>query len=358
MKIGIVTYHRSHNYGALLQAVALQSVLAEEGHEVTYVDYWPPYHKHLYEVFSVGYMKKRTLKANLRYIFGRIIKYKYIKKRYNNFEDFISQFITPHLSSMDDSYDLIIYGSDQIWRKQREILTYDSFYFGKNKIKAQRQISYAASMGITTCSDNDKIILKEYLSYLDDIAVRESDLLNLVKEIGFNCKLTLDPTLLLSSEKWRSIMNLEKKSIEKYVLYYKLMDNSFDDKQVHEFANQRGLNLKVLYGDARRPKSQEDISTAGPLQFLDYIYNAEFVFTSSYHGLAFSVIFHKAFYASFKKNAGRGYSLLSMLGLSDRMLKPYSKIPESTKPIDYKKIQLILNRNINISKKYLNGYGK
>ena len=68
MKIGILTYHRSNNYGALLQAIALRKVLADMGHEVSFIDYWPAYHRHIYEAFSIASLKYRSLKGNYNYI--------------------------------------------------------------------------------------------------------------------------------------------------------------------------------------------------------------------------------------------------------------------------------------------------
>ena len=68
MKIGILTYHRSNNYGALLQAIALREILFNMGHEVTFIDYWPAYHRHVYMAFSLASMKYRSIKGNISYI--------------------------------------------------------------------------------------------------------------------------------------------------------------------------------------------------------------------------------------------------------------------------------------------------
>ena len=62
MKIGILTYHRSHNYGALLQAIALRKVLADMGNDVTFIDYWPKYHQHTYAFFSLAAMRSGVKK--------------------------------------------------------------------------------------------------------------------------------------------------------------------------------------------------------------------------------------------------------------------------------------------------------
>lgn len=352
MKIGILTYHRSNNYGALLQAIALRKVLADMGHDVYFIDYWPAYHKHLYDIFSFESLKQKSFKNKIRYIGGVIRKYRWIKARIQNFEDFRSIYIYPYLSSMDDMYDMVICGSDQIWRKQREIHVYNPVYFGKNDIKALRQISYAASMGVITKDENDKHVLKDYLSHLDSISVRENDLKELVEELGYDCEQSLDPTLLLNKEQWSSLINITPANSEKYVLYYKLLGNSFDEQLIKKFAKEHNLKLITLYGGAKK-ETENNITTASPRGMLSLINGAEFVFTSSYHGVVFSILFHKSFYAAFSKNSGRAASLLSELNLSNRLLEPMSHIPQNECAIDFAKVDEIIKNKRRPSIEYL-----
>ena len=100
MKIGILTYHRSHNYGALLQAIALRKVLSDMGHVVTFIDYWPAYHKHLYDVFSFhNLLKKRGIRGKCRYAKICFLHYKYRKRRKEAFDLFITNYIALRNSS-------------------------------------------------------------------------------------------------------------------------------------------------------------------------------------------------------------------------------------------------------------------
>lgn len=352
MKIGILTYHRSNNYGALLQAIALRKTLTDMGHEVSFIDYWPAYHKHLYDIFSFASLKQKSFKNQIRYISGIIRKYHWIKARIQNFEDFRSIYIYPYLSSMDDTYDMVVCGSDQIWRKQREIHVYNPVYFGKNDIKALRQISYAASMGIITKDEDDKYILKDYLSHLDSISVRENDLKELVEELGYVCEQSLDPTLLLNKEQWSSLINITPTISEKYVLYYKLLGNSFDEQVIKKFAKEHNLKIITLYG-AANTETENNVTTASPQRMLSLINGAEYVFTSSYHGMVFSILFHKPFYVSFRKNSGRASSLLSELNLSNRLLEPMSHIPQNENVIDFAKVDEIIKTKRKPSIEYL-----
>lgn len=344
MKIGILTYHRSNNYGALFQAIALRKVLSDMGHEVTFINYWPAYHRHMYALFSFPWMMSRKgLKKKKNYLKSCIKNYVYRKERKENFDKFIEGNIVPYLSSVNDTYDVIVLGSDQIWRKQPEINTYNPVYFGEININATKKISYAASMGILPERESDKLKLKYLLSNLNGISVRERDLLDLVHSLGYNeARQDIDPTLLLKSEDWVKMFNLQKvESIGKYALYYKIKD-SFDVSCLEQFAKSRGLTLKIIHSKAIGQNTDSQITTAGPRQFLELIYNAEFVFTSSFHGLAFSLLFHKQFLASFTNNAGRAASLLEALGLSDRMVAPHSTILNELCLIDYEKVDGII----------------
>lgn len=357
MKIGILTYHRSNNYGALLQAIALREVLSDMGHEVSFIDYWPAYHKHMYAIFSFSLMLSlKGFQKKVSYLASCIYRYPYRKKRKDNFERFIQTYIEPYLSSVEETYDIIVHGSDQIWRKQPEIKTYNPIYFGKHSICTSKKISYAASMGIISNDKNDKHIIKEYLSNLDTISVREKELRELVTGLGYDCKICLDPTLLLNNEQWHSLINFEPTIpgiiSGKYVLHYKLLNNSFDEQAIKEFAKRRDIELITLYGDPTK-ETENKITTASPEQMLSLINGAEYVFTSSYHGMVFSILFHKPFYASFSRNVGRAKSLLSDLHLSERLLEPKAPIPQSECLIDFSKVDDILKSKRKPSLDYL-----
>lgn len=153
MKIGIVTYHRTLNYGAVMQSLATRFALEEMGHEVYYVDYWPDYHRRLYECFSFRRFVRCIFKFHaVSYLKMSVWK----KRRHDNFDVFFKRYIYPYCRPIDENYDVVIYGSDQIWRKQIALRTYNPFYFGKNDINTKHHVSYAASMGILPDNGTDK----------------------------------------------------------------------------------------------------------------------------------------------------------------------------------------------------------
>lgn len=354
MKIGIVTYHRTNNYGACLQAVATRVVLEQMGHEVYYVDYWPNYHKEMYALFPKTKFFKLSLRGKLSFLLSLIKYYSSKKRRIENFEKFFQTHIYPYCRPVDDSFDVVVYGSDQIWRKQKALGSYNPFYFGKNNIRTQRHISYAASMGILPDNDADRAKVKELVSHLDKISVREEGLRQLLLSLGHtDVTQSLDPTLLLSSEQWDRYLPTEPYNGKKYVLVYMLRAKAFDLNEIKKFADAKGLELIVFHGYAASEETEKNLTTEGPYEFVRLIKNADYVFTASFHGLAFSIIYGKQFFTSFKTNSERASSLLNLLGLTDRLLPVQSEIPQSFTRIDYEEVRKKLQVKRNESLSYL-----
>ena len=336
MRIGIVTYHRALNYGAVMQSLALRLVLQKMGHEVYYVDYWPDYHRDKYKLLPVRKFAKFSLKKKVDFLESLVLNYRSQKRRIINFEKFFQTHIYPYCCSVDSSFDVVIYGSDQIWRQQKELGSYNPFYFGDNRIKTKHSISYAASMGILPDNEEDKAIIKGLVAHLEKISVREDDLKQLLLSLGFTkVSLSLDPTLLLSAEEWDHYLPTENYSGEKYVLLYIMGVNAFDIGEVKKFAESKGLQLIIMRGYARTRETKFNLTSAAPQDFIRLIKNAEYVFSASFHGLAFSIIYGKQFFASFAGNAGRAESLLNLIGAPERLLPPNGMIPKDISPINF-----------------------
>lgn len=339
MKIGIVTYHRTLNYGAVMQALATRYVMQELGHEVYYVDYWPDYHKKAYELFPLSEFSKLTWRKKIKFLLSFLKNFRSKKRRIYNFEEFFKTQIYPYCRSTDEPFDVVIYGSDQIWRKFKALGTYNPFYFGDNKLKTKHHISYAASMGMLPDNDEDKAKVKELVSHIEKISVREEGLQKLLFSLGYaNVSLSLDPTLLLSSEKWDKYLPTEPYNGKKYALVYMLAE-TFDLDEIENFAKVKGLELIILRGTATTKETKTNLTSAGPNDFIRLVKNAEYVFSASFHGLAFSIIYGKQFFTSFKKNSGRASSLLEQLGITGRLLPVKSKIPQNIPQIDYEDVR-------------------
>lgn len=353
MRIGILTYHRAHNYGAILQAIATRIVLQNMGHDVSYIDYWPEYHREAYKFFSWSRFKK----APLAYLKNRMLLAKPIWSRIKHFEKDINKYITPYSKpyiSNEFLYDCVIYGSDQIWRRQIATKKLNPVYFGQNDIYAIKHITYAASMGKMIDTPEEKMQIAQWIKTFETISVREIELQTLVGEFDRNAELVLDPTLLLSSNQWDSIIHPRPIKKSGYVLYYSLNAGAFDINAIRKFAESKGLRVVEVKGSAGYD-SESVISQCGPRDFVSLIKHAEYVFTTSYHGLLFSIIYHKEFYTSFVTNAGRAKSILKIIKQSNRLVQPcikeipilpkikYEDVDKSIEPMRIQSINFLKN---------------
>lgn len=345
MRIGVLTYHRAHNYGAMLQAYALLSFLRNHGYHAELIDYWPITHKNQYALIKpiVGNCILSKIKCIIattitfirRYM--RICKFEKFSQKYLNINSTI-QYPMPDWGYLQ--YDCVIVGSDQIWRNHEsdgKHIGFDPVYFCQHIPKNIRCISYAASMGIIQLNKEDKDILKNYLNRFSRILVRENSLKEAIDELGFDSAIVVDPTLLLSKDEWNKFLPNKRFHTTKYVLYYELVKS----KEALVFAKHKAeeLGCKLLIMDATIPlmPQRRHISYASPIEFLHAIRDAEFVIATSFHGTAFSVIFEKQFITiGLNKNADRVQTMLHQLDIEEH----YQEHPQNVMDIDYAQVKI------------------
>lgn len=341
MKIALLTYHRSYNYGAILQAVATRIALQQLGHDVYYINYWPEHQRALYREQPIIKVIKYYLKyapLGLLTIPHKLLWQNIRRYKYNRF---IKKYIAPFYGGNDWEYDVLVCGSDQIWRKQPVTGEYNPYYFGDNDIKAKRKISYASSSGRLPVTKSEQETFVRLLDSLDYIAVREKELYNFIKEKKQkDVTLVLDPTLLLSSSQWIKYLSVNNTyaSLKKYVLIYDL-GNLFTNNDVEEFARNNNLYIKKITQWVDFTEQRWKAITDTPSDFLDLFNHASFVLTSSYHGMVFSVIFNKPFFVASKHHSGRFSSFLKEFNLENRWIEESSISKMKCTPIDYSLIK-------------------
>lgn len=354
IKIGIITYHRAHNYGAVLQAYALRTFLKENGYIVEFVDYWPEYFINEYSLLHFYSIKNRSIKGKIKTIIGIFFGFYRIIKRHYGFVKFIRKYLNishkivfTNGAEVTGNYDVVIYGGDQIWREQsyEKFNNFDKVYFAVNSLKA-KHISYAASMGIIDVNDEKKECLKTWMRNFEKIMVRENDLNDLITSMNYNSNVVLDPVFLLAQTDWEKLIP-SKKHNSKYILFYH--HNYCKDAEflVRKIEKHYGYKIKII-----RPMvypfcvGTQEQQTANPLEFLSLYKNAEFVVSTSFHGVAFSIIFRKQFYAlGMGKNSGRVKTLLSTLHVSERYLENVSNVNLNTN-INYREVETVLLKEI------------
>lgn len=322
MKIGILTFHCAHNYGAVLQCYAMQEFLKKLGHDVKVIDYRPSYFMEGNKPLNF-YMHKNIFRLVGSAIY-RIARYPWRLRRFKAFNRFIeSKFDLLSYGgegSAASQMDAYIFGSDQIWNPL--ITGGDDVFWGNLPFEKheKKYITYAASMGKSTISEDEKTQISERLKNFDAISVRESSLKNLLASLVREVTLVLDPTLLVPRSIWDKLDDNVKET--GYVLIYQVVY----DSNVIEFAKHiaRQLNVKIirLEGDLNWRVKPGGKTCASPEDFVSYVKHASCVVTTSFHGTAFSVIFNKPFYVlkMWESHDVRSKSLLSSLHLGNRMV--------------------------------------
>lgn len=335
MKIGILTYHRSHNFGALFQAIASRTYLESLGHEVYYINYWPNYHRAMYSPFSFWLFWKKGLLGKYNYLRSSIKRLPASLKRNKQYSSFIQHYIMPYYAPKGTAFDAIFYGSDQIWRKQPCINDYNPVYFAHNDFKSKKHIALSASAGLLPQTEEEKSRFKSLLARFDKISVREENLKEMIEGFGYKVQLTCDPALFLTAEQWDIVLQHRESKQKGYLLLVNYIENSFNVEEVKRFAQNKGLEYLCINGSAIKHPHKGDECNLSPLQLFDYIRNADFVCTSSFHALVFSILFNKQFFTAFYENSKRAESLLKVLGIEDRLLAPDAIISDEIVPIEY-----------------------
>ncbi|MDO5381701.1 MAG: polysaccharide pyruvyl transferase family protein [Eubacteriales bacterium] len=348
MRIGILTFHNAHNYGAVLQAYALKTWLEHNSkYEVEIINYKNKVIQKKYNYSLVVYIGKKDLFFPWRWkiLWDKLCFIKNAQKQWAVQWEKFDDFITDNLIIDNDSevsagewfdYDLIILGSDQIWEK-KATLGYDKVYFGDIKTKA-KIISYAASMSDINLNENDVMYIKNKLNKLDAISVREDTiqdfLINILNKDVFK---VLDPTLLLDKCEYQKLSRkVNNMPYEKYVLVYYVNEDKGLEQYIKKLKKNNCINIiEIHYYNKKKYNPVFQLSDVGPGEFLYLIDNASFVITNSFHGVAFSIIYNKNFYTYYKKN-DRAESLMNVLGIYNR--NQYIKESSSFDEIDYIKV--------------------
>lgn len=366
MKIGILTFHRAHNYGALLQCFALKEYIESLGHHVSVIDYWPDYHANTYKL--IPDFKSKTIEGKIKALLLFALGYTRLKKRAEGYSRFMIEFLkieknikyrtASDLKSLE--FDVVVYGSDQIWWKANlpGFKGFDWVYWGLQPEKVKKKITYAPSMGIMNYTDDEKIQIKQALNNFNAISLREKAANRLLKEtMGIEAQLVLDPVFLVSKTRWEDICNSKPSSInktEKYIFFYHLMKNEDACILAKKAAKYFGCRVIEIRGRVDALKfGNRYMQTVDPIAFIQLIRNAEFVISTSFHGTAFSILFEKQFIATgMGNNAERAKSLLNSIGLGNRY-QNNTKTANFNEHIDYIQVNHLLDEYRKKSNNYL-----
>jgi hypothetical protein len=339
MKVGLITYHYSQNYGAVMQTYATCRILKELGHDV--------------EIINIRQLEKRKLRHVV-----------FIPK-YRKFDSFINKYYShqtsiihnmQELRSRSFNYNCLLVGSDQVWNPMISLDRCMAYFldFGNPNMK---RISYASSLGISQWPTEKKYLLKDIsraLYNFDAISVREKTGQRLLKEIfNLDAQLVVDPTMLHSG--YDEIVSdvSQTNNIVCYLLNRtgeQLKASRFIAKQLNEKAQLLTSVYPVCGFEYVYPPSIEE--------WIKYIAGASLVITDSFHGVVFSLLYKRNFVV-FAVNNGKNsrlMDLLELVGLKNRYFTSFEELNKSNiynYDVDYSQVTPIIERERESSTAYL-----
>lgn len=326
-KVAIVTII-SRNYGNRLQNYALQETLKKNGMEV--------------ETIPVQY--KSSFEKQIKLMIKRILSM--VTNKYDNdirWESFDKKIrwskYTAENPKIADKYNYFIAGSDQIWNPtfpfntNREFLTFAD---------DRKKVAYAASIGLEELPSEYKEKYKNNIAKFKMVSVREEAAADIIERLGCKRpKVVLDPTMLLQSEEWKKLAQNAKVELpQKYVVKYFLgIRNSMYDYYIGQYAQKNSAEIVDI----------TCCNKIGPNEFLKIIYDSEAVFTDSFHGSVFSILFHKPFMVferpyedGYGKMSSRIDTLLKTFSLNNQRVASANECVEKNVEWDFEQVDLIL----------------
>lgn len=366
-KVGLITCY-ADNYGACLQAYALQQMIIEMEYKAEIIKYSP--------ISSMkehrGLIKLIVPILNiLRSIKNRKSIDRYQGEMRKNFRKFKKECLTfgniayPTIESLYKSppeYDAFVTGSDQLWNPIIHGMTNNRAHFLDFAPEGKKRIAYSPSIGVSKIPDSCKKEMKQLVEKMDVVSVREEDGKRIINEISEkNCRVVLDPTLLLDKDEWSKIIkNFNGK--KPYIFCYLFSKQDY----VGEFVEY--VKMKTCYEIVVIPFTKREMergyvvrNDAGPKEFLGLIKNASLVITDSFHATAFSINFNVPFYSLLRNSDtelnnmnSRIFNILEIFDLKNRLISSAKDYPDEINfDIDFKKVNKILDERREEDKKFL-----
>lgn len=348
--VAIMTYHDMLNYGSFFQMFALQEMLKSIGCNVKVINYKPNSNKFKKAVNNIKFLKYIWLLVRndrLWFEFNRCYDTKINKTRVVS--------TLNELKKLNSEFDIFIAGSDQIWSPNH----YDIHYFLDYVDDTKKRISYAPSVVIDDFSKQQIEEIKKELDLFYAVSCREATSNNILfKNFGINSTVVLDPTLAVNLDFYYSIRSEKTQLYANDILCYFLGDNDYSkyyDDIKKKYGYKKNINICI---DNKITSNILNLNDVNPFDFINYIINSKIILTDSFHGVALSIKLNKQFiyFDRFRKDDpicqnSRIYDLFNLLSIKNVSYSDYRK--GNYKPIDYTKVNNILNKEMQKSSEFL-----
>lgn len=356
MKIGIITYHRAKNLGAMLQSYALQKTIEKYSGNCEIIDYRNENMEEAYKVKKTNEIKSIKEKIKNILLKKKNVEFEKARDEFNSKVQKISieKYNKENIRRANNIYDVFITGSDQVWNPK---LNYkDNNYFLDFVTDNKKKNSYAASFGTNILESKEKEIIKNKLKDFNKISVREKEGQEIVEKLtNRKADVVLDPTLLLNKKQWENLMENKRLEKERYIFVYTIASTPTIFEFAKRLAKEKRCKLICFNSSYKKHLGMKNLNKVSPQDFLNYIENAEYVVTSSFHGLCFSINFQKQFYYELDENKqnnnSRLITLTQMLNLEDRRIENGNC--KSKGNIDYNNVNNLLEKEREKSIKFI-----
>ena len=331
--IGIITFQNANNYGAVYQAFALKKTVEKQGLNVSVINYDSP---------SMGL--KSVQQSQFK---------DFIDRHLNLTKEYMSK------QEIDTSeFDAIISGSDQVWNPR--LTGGDMTYFLDFAPENVKKVSYAASIGLNgDLFLGYKDVFEKYVPAFSGISLREETHVDYIQSIAKDKEViaSIDPSLLLTSKEYLDAFNLPDDRSEEYIFVFSYAL----DPKMYDFANMLSLKsgYKIValspYNSGSYVNGTKVVKNVPPVEWLQLFNKAKLIITDSFHGMMFSIVFNKPFYAYTpnRSNVARVKDVLKKLGLEDRKLTGITNVNDVVWDMDYAKVNVILEKEREKSIEYL-----
>ncbi len=354
-KIGILTFHRANNYGAVLQAYALKQELLSLNYKVQIINYLSPKIERDYSFFSGSFCWMQIFKKMAKVLFlPRII---FNRKQFQKFrESFLTDtapILPKDIDKLNADFDVFITGSDQVFNPR--ITAFDKNYLLSFVKNHKKKYSYAASVALDNCTPKEKAFLQDHLRDFAVLSVREEKTSDLIKQLTDKHVLThIDPTFLLNKTQWEKIA-VAPNNPGKYILLYLMEVNPRIISFAQKLSQKTGL--KIIYISAEFiNRTPFKMLTPTPQEWIGYFLDATYIVTNSLHGVSFAINFNKKFFVDLIREGAprlhniRFNNLLDLMGLNSRLLDHIDY--DYDQEINFSKINQIIGQEKSKAMKY------
>jgi hypothetical protein len=364
LSVGTLTFHDEYNFGAVLQAYALQRTIAGLGRDNAIIDYVRPVRGTARQLFHAcptraavihNLLSLSTMRSQL------VLRSRFAAFRKKNLRLTVQKYhFAEELNDRRLPFDVYLSGSDIVWRPTWLETAYGGVYY-LEFVKLAARVAYAPSFGVDQLPTKYADRVARYIARFDRLSAREQSACRIIRELsGRGAAHVLDPTLLLTSADYDRV-NVFPDARRPYLLLYPMQDSDELRHLARVSAKRLGLTIVAIVPIYRSPWkyrfADRVVYDAGPAEFLGWIKHAAMVCTNSFHGIAFSIVYRKQFVAvSSHSMDTRADSLLGCVGLGRRQR---NGVPSSAdlaallEPIDYGPVELRLRQLTEWSLDYL-----